>query len=1386
MTTLRLLFILMLAWSSPSILASSASNSELFKTLIYTPDFYSSLSIRRLNHDQDGFLWIGTGSGLYRFDGYEYKKIPLPVKGINSGNIHVRSILPVGNKIWVGTISNGVFVFDKYSFKSVHYLHEQTTANSIATSIASNKVNDLAIDAQGDIWLATDRGLNKFNAETNQFEQWRSLEDKDNVLFNSIYDFSFDSQGVLWLSTGKGLAKVLPQSQGFYTVANSNSRLSINDNSEILKNVIIRDVFLAQDNRLWLSTQRQGSYIFEPKSGFTLALKKATEQAKINTDIAQPNKDEIWISGSSGIEVRHADSGKLLKVLTAKLQDSYGLKGNIIYDMTVTSNGTLWLGVNNYGLQYSNHNNGSTHEYLSFNNYNPQLESLFNTVVFDGILISEDKLLVSNHNGVNTLNLITGKVLPFFETSASPRPISNGVLKFSDELYFFGSQDGELISYNTRQKIAKVITLPLAHTVGVGVRYIVKRNDNEIIIGTDRGPLSLNLTSMKFSHYINDKELSFSLSIKGLLVDKKQRLWISTLKGLGFVPPGQKHVQLLTKEKGYNLSSNQILQTIENSQGDILINTRLGIERLPFEETSLTFQTFIPQLITKNSNNQKITESSFGYWLGNSVKLDVLGKVIEEYDELDGLIYNTVPRQVYPLKNNTHLHINSAGIMISKDKSNVSPVKPSKLVVTNLLINHVTRNDLINSKTITLEPGNSELSFRFASLNLVKPKTNHYRYRLEGYDNDWIHSPADIRQAKYNSLEPGSYNLIIQGGIDKQTWSDTPYKVEVIIQPYFFQTLWFKVTFAILFMLMLFVLIKWSIRHSLAKEKESADIKLAAKHAHMTEELLDHKNRLLANISHELKTPLTLISGPLEYALSETKDDGVLTELAVAKRNTHRLSRMVEQILHLAQLESKHQQEKQTINFSALINQIYQHIESLFSQRDITVSREIKPDICLYINKNAAEALIINLLSNAAKYCNEQGDVLITLISKDDNCIFTVQDSGSSLNTEEIPQLFERFTRQKNHQSISGTGIGLALVKEIVTDAKGEITCEYQDNTCFKVTLPLVKPSNKVISEVNTKLHAEANRPLLSPLAQQELEINRVSNTTTTALDDNDQQYNPSNANKQIKILIVEDNKDMREHIGRRLAAHYHCLFAEDGQQGVEVAIAQIPDLIITDLMMPHKSGNELAQVIREHELTCHIPIILLTANGSDNNRIAAWRADIDAFMEKPFDSNELLVRIENILSIRQLMAHRLLTTLQAETASTYVNAEVQKEELTPTNQVSKIVLTNLQPSDQKFIASLDEVIHKHHVKQDFTVKELSSHMALSSRQLQRKLNALINTTASDYIRSYRLNQGAILLKQGLPVTSVALEVGFSSQNYFSQCFKAYFDVSPTEYLQQS
>jgi len=1385
MTALRLLFILVLAFYSSSILASSASNNELFKTIIYTPDFQESMLISKLEHDQDGFLWIGTSAGLYRFDGYEYKKALLPVNGKNTGNIAVRSILPIGNKIWVGTISNGVFAFDKYSFESVHYQHRPAVDNSIA----SNKVNDLAIDEKGDIWLATDRGLNKFNAESKQFEQWRSLDDKNDVLFNSIYAFSFDSQGELWLSTGQGLAKVAPQSQGFYTVASSKNRLSEIDNSEILSNVVIRKVFLAEDNRLWLSTQKQGSYIFTPKTGLTIPLKQETEQAKINTDIAQPNRAEIWISGSSGIEIRHADSGELKKVLTAQLQDNYGLKGSVVYAMSVSSQGKLWLGVNNHGLQY--YINDSAHIYKNYNNYNPQLAAFFDTTTFNSLLISDNELLIINYNGVKSINITTGEVLPFFEGSASPRIISQGVLRFSKELYFFGTQDGELISFNRKQKIAKVITLPLTHNTGVGVRYIVKRNNHEIVIGTDRGALTLNLNSMKFTQLLDDKQQPFSLSIKGLLVDKKQRLWIGTLKGLGFVAPHQNHVQLLTKEKGYNLPNNYIFQTIENSQGDILINTRLGVVRLPVGETSLTFTGFIPELITKNTKGKMITEASFGYWIGNSLKLDPLGKIIEEYDKYDGFIYNSTSRQVYPLKNQSYLHVNSAGFMFSKGDTNVISTPSSQLVITNLIINHITRNDLINNKTIIVPPGNSELAFRFSSLNLAHSKTNQYRYMLEGYDSDWIHSPTDIRQAKYTSLAPGRYNLTIQGSDGKQNWSDKTYQVEIIIQPYFFQTLWFKITLAMLFMLILFVLIKWGIKRSVAIEKEKSDIKLTAKQAQMSQELLEHKNRLLANISHEFKTPLTLISGPLEHALSAIKDNKVnteltVTELTVAKRNTQRLNRMVEQILQLAQLESKEKQEQQLINFSQLINQIYQQIESLFSQRNIRVSREITSDIFILINKNAADAVIINLLSNAAKYCNEQGDVLITLISKDDNCIFTVQDSGSSLNTEEIPQLFERFTRQKNHQSISGTGIGLALVKEIVTDAKGEITCEYQDNTCFKVTLPLVKPSNKVISEVNTKLHAEANRPLLSPLAQQELEINRVSNTTTTALDDNDQQYNPSNANKQIKILIVEDNKDMREHIGRRLAAHYHCLFAEDGQQGVEVAIAQIPDLIITDLMMPHKSGNELAQVIREHELTCHIPIILLTANGSDNNRIAAWRADIDAFMEKPFDSNELLVRIENILSIRQLMAHRLLTTLQAETASTYVNAEVQKEELTPANQVSNIVLTNLQPSDQKFIASLDEVIHKHHVKQDFTVKELSSHMALSSRQLQRKLNALINTTASDYIRSYRLNQGAILLKQGLPVTSVAIEVGFSSQNYFSQCFKAYFDVSPTEYLQQS
>lgn len=541
-------------------------------------------------------------------------------------------------------------------------------------------------------------------------------------------------------------------------------------------------------------------------------------------------------------------------------------------------------------------------------------------------------------------------------------------------------------------------------------------------------------------------------------------------------------------------------------------------------------------------------------------------------------------------------------------------------------------------------------------------------------------------------------------------------------------------------------------------EKQNHTIADLLKHK---EYLLQKKNELFSNISHEFRTPLTLIMGPIKRLLKNRKDKSIHETLDPVLFNANRLLRMVDQLLDLARLDLFAEEHSKPINTESTLRFILTSMGSLFDEHQLELNSQIQPNLWIQISDDALEKILVNLLSNAVKYTPERGRVEVKAWQENQQVMISVKDNGVGIPLEEQSIIFNRFVRLNNNhaKTIPGAGVGLAIVKEMVERFDGKITINNDSDkgACFTLTFPLIDEPQSSEEDLNRKLSHNSTSMIC------EEEINAIktksfetAHTTTDFKTIDDKKT----------ILIVEDNSDMRNFIAQGLSEHYHCLMAEDGQIGVRIALQEIPDLIITDLMMPNKSGFELAKVLRDDFNTSHIPIIMLTAKGDKLSRHEAWQLEIDEYFEKPFDDEELLLRCDNLLSIRQLISTKFHDHL--------INATSETNKNTIRHLVSK--------RDQDFIQKLEDYLHDNFAKPALNARLICDALYMTDKQLQRKIKALLGQTIPEYVRNYRLRKGAELLKKEHDILTVAMSVGFSSQNYFSKSFSVRYNMSPSEY----
>lgn len=865
---------------------------------------------------------------------------------------------------------------------------------------------------------------------------------------------------------------------------------------------------------------------------------------------------------------------------------------------------------------------------------------------------------------------------------------------------------------------------------GFHVDHLLELKDGRILVDTRFKGISF-FEDLK---NIVKKENRFDPINNCMIEDNKQRIWLCTDGGgLRFFDRDNRKVTVIDPK--FTAGSRFIRELVQDSDGFFWVMTNQGLVRYDHENQT-------------------------------SFKLGIEDGILDVDFEITASI--NLPDNKILVAGDTSNYIIDTKLANRKIEKRLR--QTTEAVLVNLELSerdsrerHQRSDKLFNAKKdnqpLTLTDDEFLFTLTFAANNFIDRDILGFEYRLKGLDDNWINASANESKATYSTLPAGNYTFQVKIDDPKSIVEQPITSLKIKVLPPIWQTWQAYSIYILLAILSFFLFFKYR-TYQLNKRNKALEAsvldrtnELAISNQKITE-LLSQKENLFAQASHEIRTPLSLILGPLEKLLETTSDQEKKIQLSLMQRNAKRLAQLVNQILELAKIDSSVKTERRIYaideSLKALIG-TFEPVAQLKMQK-IEIARLQQGRARLIVD--SFEKVISNLLINALKYNPANIVVSIDTYKTDQFYFIEISDNGVGIAENELNNIFQRFTRLSSSKNTSGSGLGLALVKELVVANQGLISVESKPSIGTKFTIQFPLSEETVIEEIQ-----ESYKPDLTELVAKD-----ETNILITDNVENEIQ------NKQDTILIIEDNKDMREFLRTLLLEQYHCILAINGKDGLEKALEFMPDLIITDLMMPVTDGFAVADSIRQNELTSHIPIILLTARGDDKSRLQGWAKNVDDYIAKPFSSNELILRVANLLSIRRIIARK------------FDDSEPLTEEQRLTTLADNDYFTE---RDRRFFTRFVEVIQKNYAEESFNRTSAAEALAVSERQLNRKLSALINYNFSEYLRKYRLQKAKTLIEEGMQITQVAYECGFASSSYFSSCFKAEFGLAPKAFIER-
>ncbi len=1328
----------------------------------------SQSSVYAIEQDAYGFMWFGTRDGLNRYDSHKnivYRREPEDSTSLSSSSINVITKDKQGN-LWIGT-SGGLNLYRPRTDDFRRMRHDTS-----GHSISYNNISAIVQTADGSLWVGTRRGLNRLKAPgTAKFEQLmmegNTADESGAFDIKSLYE---DTKQNLWVGTTVGLSRVRRRHDGVYEVKHFylHPEDSVWHNTSNWVNTIAED----RQGRLWIGTETKGIALFDPAQGKVTSWHpiRGLDLSNFAVRTIQPDESgQFWIGTMSGLLICGQDGVNFRRFVNAPDQPG-SLSDNSIRAIYRSHEGTVWIGTFYGGV---NHYNPFSQQFGSLRLVNGAGRKPFK-IAGPMMAAADHHLWVGSDDKGLFLVDETDKIVQHYRHDPeNPNSLSNDKIKCLLRNGTRGLWIGTIKGLNYMDFATGTITryLSIPNVQGslpddriYGLSY---DKEGQLWIATFRGGLcKMDPETGKFeqfSYQDRSEKGPPSNSITCLLIDSKERIWLGTTTGLAQKVRGEGRFIHYKAGPQNAISGNYVVGLFEDSRGHIWISTRgAGLNRYDPETGQFIHYSKADGL--GGDNVFGVSEDSAGnFWIATDdglSKLDPASGVIITYDRNDGLVCKEfLPNSVFDDRQGKLYFGGYNGIVrFAPDSIRINPMRPS-IVFTGLKLfnkpveiggtDGILREHLLLTPALEFNHRQNVFSVEFASINYIDAQKNQYAYLLEGFEEEWNYVKEPV--ATYMNLEPGTYTLKIKGSNNNGVWSNEPLEMKITILPPPWKTTWAYIGYVAAFLGLLYT---WS-RYHRERLQLAHDLELEHMEKKQQEELHQTRIHFFTNIIHEIRTPLTLIMGPMKILEEDPDANGILKrQLEVMQGSTNRLMRLVEQLLDF----QKH--EMGTVRIKARKLDLEEWLEEVrASFQSYAIARQIRLKVIshgrplwVWFDPEEMEKVFHNLLINAFKFTPTGGEIRIsTRISSDGQVKIAVEDNGIGIAREELDRIFQRFYQTGDRQN-SGFGIGLALSKNIVELHQGTIEVESEESglrqngfTRFVISLPPGAASEM------------AGAPEDMPLRTTRL-LTDVSFSENEA----EESRETGKGMKNPLILLVEDQDDLRNYVKELLAGAYEIVEASNGAAGWDLACRILPDLIVSDISMPIMDGVTLTGRIKTDERTNHIPVILLTAYDSVQQQVKGLEQGADDYVPKPFHPKVLLTRIRNLLRVREELKEKY-------------KHKVSLEPLIPEQATHP---------DAVFLQKLMKVIEENISNPELNLADLVQELGMSRPVLFRKIKMLTDCSVMDLVRSVRMKKAEALLKQKtMTVSEVAFAVGFNDPKYFSKSFRSQFGKAPSEYI---